>query len=51
MTFPHELYPRTSTALVGVVELGFVVECNENPFLSVQFHLSPIPQLELPLTE
>ena len=51
MTFAHELYLRTSTALVGIVKLGFVVQCSENPLLRIRFHLSPIPRVELLLTE
>jgi hypothetical protein len=35
MTFPLELYPRTSTALVGVVKLGLVQCGGDNPLLGI----------------
>ena len=43
MTFPHELYPRTSTVLLGVVQFGFIQCGGDNPLLGIQFHVSPIP--------
>jgi hypothetical protein len=35
MTVRPELYPRTSTALVGVVKLGLVQRGGDNPLLGI----------------
>jgi hypothetical protein len=35
MTLPLELYPRTSIARVGVVKLGLVQCCGDNPLLRI----------------
>jgi hypothetical protein len=35
MTFPLELYPRASTARVGVIKLGLVQCGGDNPLLRI----------------
>ena len=35
MTVPFELYPRTSTVLVGVVKLGWVQYSCNDPLLRI----------------
>jgi hypothetical protein len=50
MAFPLELYPRTCTALVGIVKLGLVQYSGDSALLGISFHLSPSLTAGLPLT-